>query len=198
MTNLLPTILHLLTIKTLATIILVLILLWFLKLMIKQQYEYLFRASMTLIFVFLIFIFFQRSQIGEWDIYDLKEKIFPEKLPTYNYRLERESLRKDIKLHYIFQDPKPKLSLTLDKKGKHLHLWNISSLNAVLKSLGLPPVQSGVPELSSITGSRWDTGHYRWDNYPLGVLIITRDICQNKKTLQSNPCLSTLTIKYRR
>jgi hypothetical protein len=166
--------------------------------MIKQQYEYLFRASMTLIFVFLIFIFFQRNQIGDWDAYVLKEKIFPEKLPPLNYLLERGSLTSDIRLHYVFQDPKPKLNLTLDKKGKHLHLWNISSLNAVLKSLGLPPVQSGVPELSSITGSRWDTGHYRWDNYPLGVLIIIRGLCRKVKNFQSYHCLSTLTIQQRK
>ncbi|MFQ6109341.1 MAG: hypothetical protein ACE5L7_07290 [Candidatus Aminicenantales bacterium] len=198
MTNILPTIIHLLTIRTLSTALLVLILLWFLKLMIKQEFEHLFRASMTLVFVFLVFIFFQRSHIGEWDAYDIKAKIFPEKPPTLNYRVERGALSGDIRLRYVFQAPKPKLNLTLDKKGDHLHLWNISSLNAVLKSLELPMIKSGVPELSAITGSRFDTGHYRWENYPLGVLIIVRELCQDRQKLQSYPCLATLTIKYRK
>lgn len=188
---------HLISFRTITTILLILALLRFLKLMIKKQIEYLFRASLILIFIFLVFIFFQRSEIGKWDVFEIKEKIFPEKTPTLNYHQDREILSDDIKLRYVFKEPKPKLVLTLDKRGNYLHLWNFSSLNLVLKALDLPEVQQGVPELASITGSRSDIRQYRWGDYPLGILIIERDLCQDKKNFQSYHCLSALTIKYR-
>lgn len=195
--NLWQTLGHLISFRTITTILLILALLRFLKLMIKKQIEYLFRASLILIFIFLVFIFFQRSEIGKWDVFEIKEKIFPEKTPTLNYHQDREILSDDIKLRYVFKEPKPKLVLTLDKRGNYLHLWNFSSLNLVLKALDLPEVQQGVPELASITGSRSDIRQYRWGDYPLGILIIERDLCQDKKKFQSYHCLSALTIKYR-
>ncbi|MFQ5721627.1 MAG: hypothetical protein ACE5GI_03975 [Candidatus Aminicenantales bacterium] len=100
-------------------------------------------------------------------------------------------------IRYVFQEPRPKLILSLDEKGKYLNLKDISPLNKVLKQLGLPPVNSGAPELASITGSRFDINHCRWDNYPKGILIIERTQCKNKKTYQTYHCLATLTIKHR-
>lgn len=197
MTEFLHTLGQLMSIRMIATIFLVLAFLWLLKIMIKKQFEYLFRASLAFIFIFLIFIFLQRSEIGEWNVFDIKEKMFPEKIPSLNYRLDKGPLMGDTKMRYVFQEPKPKLSLTLDRKGSYLHLWNVKSLNAVLEGLGLPRVSSGVPELSSITGSRWDIRYYRWGDYPLGILIIERDLCQDRKRLTSYHCLSILTIKTR-
>jgi hypothetical protein len=197
MTEIWQTLGHLISFRTITAILLILTLLWFLKLMVKKQIEYLFRASLILIFIFLIFIFFQRSEIGKWDVFEIKGKIFPEKIPTLNYHQDREILNEDIKLRYVFKEPKPKLILTLDKRGNYLHLWNFSSLNLVLKALDLPQVHQGVPELASITGSRYDIRQYRWGDYPLGILIIERDLCQDKKNFQSYHCLSAITIKYR-
>jgi hypothetical protein len=188
---------QLITLRAIATLLLLLSLLWFLKLMIKKKVEHLFRASLIFIFIFLIFIFFQRSEIGSWNVFDFKENLFPEKAPTLNYRLDRGPFEGDIKLRYVFEEPRPKLDLTIDKGGKNLHLWNVSSLNAVLKALDLPRVHQGMPELASITGSRFDRRHYRWGDYPLGILIIERELCQYKNTLQSYNCLATLTIKSR-
>ena len=111
--------------------------------------------------------------------------------------MDKGTLIGDIKLHYDFEYPKPKLNLTLDKEGRYLHLKNVSSLNAVLKALDLPKVHQGMPELVFITGSRSDIRKYRWEDYPLGVLIIERDICQDRKKFQSYNCLSALTIKHR-
>ena len=188
---------HLITFRTVTTLLLVLALLWFLKLMIKKHTEYLFRASLILISIFFVFIFFQRNEIGKWDVFEIKEKIFPEKIPTLNYRVEKGPLIGDVKLHYVFEYPKPKLNLTLDKKGKYLHLRNVSYLNAILKALDLPRVRQGMPELASITGSRKDIRKYRWEDYSLGILIIDRDICQDRKKFQFYNCLSALTIKHR-
>ena len=188
---------HLITFRAVTTLLLILAVLWLLKLMIKKQIEYLFRASLILIFIFLVFIFFQRNEIGKWDVFEIKGKIFPEKIPTLNYRVDKGPLMGDVKLHYVFEYPKPKLNLTLDKEGNYLHLRNVSYLNAVLKALDLPKVHRGMPELASITGSRIDIRKYRWGDYPLGILIIERDICQDRKKFQFYNCLSTLTIKHR-
>lgn len=195
MTEFLNTLGQLMSIRMIATILLILAVLWLLKVMIKQQFEYLFRVSLVFIFIFLIFIFFQRSEIGEWNVFDIKEKMFPEKIPPLNYRLDKGPFTGDTKMRYVFQEPKPKLSLTIDKRGNYLHLWNVKSLNVVLKGLGLPRVGSGVPELASITGSRLDIRYYRWGDYPLGILIIERDLCQDRKRLTSYHCLSVLTIE---
>ena len=56
---------HLITFRAVTTLLLILAVLWLLKLMIKKQIEYLFRTSLILIFIFIVFIFFQRSEIGK-------------------------------------------------------------------------------------------------------------------------------------
>jgi len=185
----------LITPNRISLVLLALCSLWLLKVIIKKQGEILFRASLFFIIVFLIFIFFQRSEIGGWTIPEIKQNIFPEKFPPLNYQIESGSAFGEFRKKYIFNDPRPKLVLSLDSKGDFLHLKRISSLNAVLKGLDLPPVKHGADELASITGLRNDIRHYRWDDYPLGVLIVERDLCQYRKSLESYHCLVSLTIK---
>lgn len=183
------------TLKIIAMALLILSFLWILKLYMKRQREYLFRASLIFTILFLSFIFLQRNEIGKWNFYEIKGHIFPEKPVHCNYHLERGSLTGENYVRYIFEDPKPKLSLSLDNRGKYLNLRNVSSVNAVLKSLGLPRVTARVPELASITGSRFDIKLYRWDDYPKGTLVIERTQCKNKKSLQFYYCIASITIK---
>jgi len=171
--------------------------LWILKLFIKREREYLFRALLIFIFVLLAFIFFQKSEIGQWNYQQIKDHIFPAKTIHLKYHVEKSSSFNDNYKRYVFEEPRPKLILSLDKKGQYLNLHNISPVNRVLKALGLPPVTSGVPELASITGSRFDVNHYRWDNYPEGILIIEKTRCSNKKTFKSYDCIAALTIRHR-
>ncbi len=177
--------------------LLVLSFLWALKIFLKKEIRYLFRASMIFIFVLLAFIFFQKSEIGNWNYYQIKNHLFPEKEIQHKYRVEKGSLIHENYIRYVFQEPRPKLILSFDKKGKYLNLKDISHLNKILKELGLPPVTSGVSELASITGSRFDINHYRWDNYPEGILIIERTQCKSKKTYQTYHCLASLTIRQK-
>jgi len=74
---------------------------------------------------------------------------------------------------------------------------NVSSLNKVLKHLNLPKVSSGVPELSSITGSKYDMHCYRWDNYQPGILTVDSTLCRYTPTLKTYNGISVITITKR-
>lgn len=171
---------------------------WLIKVIIKKQGDILLRVSLIFIIVFLAFIFFQRSEIGKWTFPEIKQNIFPEKIPPLNYRTEKGSAFGEFRRRFIFDNPRPKLILSLDRKGSYLHLKRISSLNVILRGLDLPPVKHGVNELASITGLRSDIRHYRWNDYPLGVLIVERDLCQYRNRLESYHCLVSLTVKSKR
>ncbi len=194
----LQSIVDLITPNSISLVLLALCSLWLLKVIIKKQGEILLRVSLIFIIVFLAFIFFQRSEIGEWTFPEIKQNLFPEKLPALNYRVESGSPYGEFRKRYIFEDPRPKLILSLDKTGGFLSLKRISSLNAILKRLELPPVKHGAKELSSITGLRRDIKFYRWEDYPLGVLIVKRDLCQYRESLESYHCLVSITIKNKK
>jgi hypothetical protein len=71
---------------------------------------------------------------------------------------------------------------------------NPDELNKVLKFLNIPQVDKGVPELASITGSQDDVAHFRWDNYPLGVMVIEKTLCQNTSSLETYQAILRITI----
>lgn len=190
-------IIDMITLNKISLVFLALCSLWLLKVIIKKQGEILLRVSLIFIIVFLAFIFLQRSEIGEWTFPEIKQNIFPEKIPSLNYRIEKGSAFGEFKRRYIFENPRPKLILSLDRKGNYLHLKRISSLNAILRSLDLPTVKHGADELVSLTGLQSDIKFYRWDDYPLGVLVVEREFCQDRKTLQFYQCLASITIKNR-
>lgn len=190
-------IIDVITLNNISLIFLALCSLWLLIVIIKKQGEILFRVSLIFIIVFLAFIFFHRSEIGEWTFPEIKQNLFPEKIPLLNYYTEKGSSSKPFEKRYIFEYPQPRLVLSIDRKGNYLHLKRISSLNAILRSLDLPTIKHGTQELASITGEQSDVGFYRWDDYPLGVLVVERQLCQNRKTLQSYHCLVSITIKSR-
>lgn len=191
-------IIDVLTLNNISLVIMALCALWLIKVIIKKQGEILFRVSLVFIISFLVFIFFHRSQSGQWTFPEIKQNIFPEKIPTLKYQKEIGSAFGEMRQRYIFQEPRPKLILSLDRKGKYLHLKRISRLNTILKTLDLPSVKHGVQELASITGLQTDTNLYRWDDYPLGILLVERELCQDRKSLESYHCLISITIKSRK
>lgn len=185
------------TLSDVATLLLVLTSLWVLKIILQRRREYLVRAFL-LFFLFLVgVIYVQQSEKGKLTLIGIYHKIVPPQTPEYNYRLEEGSLDFRTYQRYIFYDPKPKLSLTLSERGDYFYISNLSPLNSLLEYLGLPPVSEGVPELSSLTHSRGDVNYFRWEDYPLGVLLVEKSLCRNEKTLQTFHCVSSLTIKSR-
>ncbi len=190
-------IIDLLTLNNISFVIMALCSLWLLKVIIKKQGEILFRVSLIFIISFLFFILFHRSQIGQWTFPEIKQSLFPEKIPTLKYQTEIGSAFAEIRRRYIFEEPRPKIILSLGSQGKYLHLKRISRLNTILKILGLPGVKHGVQELASITGLDTDVRLYRWDDYPQGILLLERELCQDRKSLESYHCLVSITIKNR-
>jgi hypothetical protein len=85
----------------------------------------------------------------------------------------------------------------MDKTGKYFHIKNPASINRILRFLNLPEVEEGIPELGSITKSRFDLSQYRWDNYPPGILTIEKVLCPDTDSLVTFHCIITLTINNR-
>jgi hypothetical protein len=170
---------------------------WLLIIIVQKRSGYMFRAMVFFLFVLLALLYLQQSDAKKYTINDLRLALFPETTPVYNYSHEGES--GNIIASYNFNDPKPRLKLTMGKSGKYFHITDVSTVNRVLAHLKLPKVQKGVQELASLTGSDSDNSVYRWDDYPKGILIIYRTLCRKRETLETFNCLERIIIrkKYR-
>ncbi|MBS3819248.1 hypothetical protein KGY73_07060 [bacterium] len=188
-------ILQKITLTTATSAFLIIASLWVLKLIIQGQHRFIGRALMVFFLFLLGLIYLQQSETGKITLTELKQKAFPPKTPEYNYQKEEGSMDFGTYERYIFHNPKPKISLKLDKSGDYFYISNVSSLNSVLEYIGLPKVSKGAPELSSITHSRMDVNHFRWKNYAQGVLLVEKSLCREKNSLQTFHCISTITVK---
>lgn len=143
--------------------------------------------------VLLAFLYLQQSDSKKYTITDVREALFPETQPIYNYRVEKD--QGDIFASYFFSDPRPRIKLSMEPSGKYFHINDVSSINKILSHLRLPKLKSGVRELSSITGLYTDSFVYRWDDYPKGTLIIYRTLCRTRAKLDTFNCLERIIIK---
>lgn len=180
---------------TILSLLLFIASIWLLLIIIQKKTGYIFRAIVFFLFVLLALIYFQQSDVNKYTLNDLRLAVFPKKMPHYLFELVED--RGDVVARYTFYDPKPRISLSLDKSGKYFHIANVATVNHILDYLNLPRVKSGVKELAFITGSNRDISLYRWENYSRGVLILERTICRNKKTLETYNCVDKITIKKR-
>ena len=94
--------------------------------------------------------------------------------------------------------PPPELKLDMDPNGRTFTLRDVETLNLVLDQLNLPRVSHGVQELYALTGNQTDIGIYRWDDYPLGTLIVERTIFQHRDTMQSYHAIASITVDCRK
>lgn len=168
---------------------------WLLKILIKGEKENFIRGIIVFLFLLLGILYLNQSEAKKITLSGVTSHLFPKKEQAYNYTIEKgrfESMGEYTK--YVFQNPKPKLNFKMDDSHRYFHMVNPSSLNKVLKELGLPELASGTKELASITGSRNDIFIYRWDDYPPGILIIERGTCIDKSQVNRYHCLSVLTL----
>jgi len=166
---------------------------WLLVIIIQKRSGYMFRAMVFFLFVLLAFIYLQQSDAKKYTFKDVKLALFPETQPIYNYHVEKD--KGNFLTSYYFTHPRPRINLTMDPSGKYFHISDVSSINRILSHLRLPHVKSGVRELVSITGIRSDSSVYRWDDYPKGVFIIYRALCQERDRLDAANCLERIIIK---
>ena len=186
------------TLVNILSVFLLIASIWLLVIIMQKKSGYMFRAMIFFLFVLLALIYFQQSDAKKHTISDVKYALFPKKSLALNYHTEQDSQQGTV-VRYVFDEPIPKIPVSMDKDGKYFHITNITVLNEILSRMGLPRVKKGAQELVSITGSNSHKNLYRWEDYPRGVLVIERTICENKQILDTDNCLASITIrkKYR-
>lgn len=186
------------TLVNILSVLLLIASIWLLVIIVQKKTGYMFRGMVFFLFVLLALIYFQQSDAKKYTISDIKSALFPKKSLTLNYHTEENSQRGTV-ARYVFDEPIPRIPVSMDADGKYFHITNIKAINEILSRMGLPQVKKGAQELVSITGSDSHKNLYRWDDYPKGILILERTICKNKQTLETFNCLVTITIrqKYR-
>ena len=173
--------------------------LWLIFVLLKRQNENLTRSLLLTIFFGAALLFTDHYQIKKLTFAEIKRQVFPSshKVTFLDYDIERGQAGRDFFTAYIFKEPYPKISVTMDVKGRYFHFEkdrDIQSLNDILEYLKLPKVDKGARELISITGKQLDIYHYRWDDYPEGILVVERDRCQDKNALNAYHCLKFLSV----
>lgn len=186
------------TLVNILSVLLLIASIWLLVIIVQKKTGYMFRGMVFFLFVLLALIYFQQSDAKKYTISDIKSALFPKKSLTLNYHTEENSQRGTV-ARYVFDEPIPRIPVSMDADGKYFHITNIKAINEILSRMGLPQVKKGAQELVSITGSDSHKNLYRWDDYPKGILILERTICKNKQTLETFNCLAAITIrqKYR-
>jgi len=172
--------------------------LWLARIFLKNDRRNFFRGIVLFLFFLLVMIFINQNDSHRMSLGDLRDMIFPQRLKELNYYVVPDAGTYQHITTYYFEDPKPKLSVVLDSDGKYLHINDPSSLNRILRALGLPEVEEGARELSSITGSKLDTSLYRWTHYPLGTLLVEKTIYQSRDAVQYYHAISNISIHKRR
>jgi hypothetical protein len=187
-------VLEYLTLTKIIGILLFLASLWLLRIILKNDRRNLFRGVILFLFFLTVLLYINQTDTHKITVAEIRDMVFPVHPLELNYFVRQGKGNASNITTYYFEDPQPRLKLTLDNNGTHLHITNPNSLNRVLNGLKLPIVKTGARELSSITGSQLDAMLYRWDDYALGTLIVAKTIYQNKETLESYPCISNIQI----
>ncbi len=186
--------LHLISLSDIAGIFLIFSLFWLVRVLAKKENENIFKAIILLLFFLAVFLYLNQSDANKLTISDLKNNFFPSKTTEIKYRIVRGVANRNEYVKYVFTKPYPTLSVKMDKSGSYFNIVNPESVNKVLRFLDLPEVKKGVPELSSLTGSTYDTSQYRWDKYPRGILILEKTLCRSGDSLTMNHCILVITI----
>lgn len=193
-----PDFLGQITLVNILSVLLLVASVWLLIIIIQKRTGYMFRGMVFFLFVLLALIYFQQSDAKKYTLSDIRYALFPKKTMTLNYHTEEDS-RVGTIIRYVFDEPKPRIPVSMDKSGKYFHITSTSVLNEILGRMRLPQVKKGAKELISITGSSSHKNLYRWEDYPRGILLLERTVCRNRETLETYNCLASITIrkKYR-
>jgi len=184
-----------LTISTVIIAILVLAVILFIRRIFGKEKGF----SLTLMLMIVIcvagFLYLDSEDMGKMTLSEFYEMIFPPDIPSsYSYQKEEGQHQGRPFTRYVFNKPMPRLTLVMDKTGKHFRMKNVKPLNRVLSYIGLPEVDEGRPELAAITGRNSDVYSYQWDNYKGGgTLLVERTICDESVELGTPHCLSAIT-----
>ncbi|MBC7363766.1 MAG: hypothetical protein H5U07_04380 [Candidatus Aminicenantes bacterium] len=193
---------------TVVTVLLAICVIWLVYIIIRGHTESLLRTIIFIIILGIILGYLKNTQLERLSFKAIKNDLFPPSLPQYSYVVQEQDTQYSHRIVYRFiikteEDtpnlpPPPELKLDMDPNGRTFTLRDIESLNLVLDQLNLPPVSHGVQELYTLTGNQTDIGIYRWDDYPLGTLIVERTIFQHRDSLQSYHAIASITVDRRK
>ncbi|NOR15302.1 MAG: hypothetical protein GQ544_06335 [Candidatus Aminicenantes bacterium] len=191
-------ILELITLSRALGAALVLASIWLMAIIIKKQRQHLFRGFMFFLVLLAAFLYVSNSDNSNLTINSLIHQLFPTKPLVLNYRTSStEGAGGSDRIIYRFDDPRPRLEVSLDDKGKYSHITNPESLNRILRKLGLPEVKEGARELASITGTHLDGSIYLWKDYPRGILRVEKVRFQGRDTLVAYDCVAKIIVSSR-
>jgi len=185
------------TLRIIVSALFILSLLWLIRIIIRREFDLLFRAIVVLAVFGACFVLLEQTKLESISFKYIKNQIFPEKAVDYVYRVHERTSGGAPSTQYLFDDPGPRLTLSLDRDGKHYHIKDPASVNRVLRYLNLPEVDHGVDELASITGKGTDASRYVWKDYPLGVLQIERGLSHIRDSITTYVCITSLSIQKR-
>jgi hypothetical protein len=191
-------ILEFLTLSRIIGFFLFLASLWMIRIILKNERRNFFRGMLLFLFFLLVVLYLNQSDSRKLTVAGMRDMIFAPRELDLQYRVAENTGSSAHITTYFFDEPPPPLSVTLDDNGKHLHINNPETLNRVLRALKLPEVTTGARELVSITGSRLHTSLYRWEDYPLGTLIVEKKVFQKRSTLEYYPCIANIQIRKKR
>lgn len=183
------------TLKTIVMVLFGLTILWLVKILVKQEFETLIRALVVAVCLGGAFLYLQTTKLERISWKTIRNQVFPSKDIPLVYTVDESTRLGAGYVRYIFEEPGPKVNLTMDSNGKNFQIKDIEPVNRVLETLGLPHISSGAREQISITGKISDVNIYRWEDYPRGLLIIELSLCQNKVGLERYHCIAGITIR---
>ncbi len=167
----------------------------FFRALFSKGNSYFLKPFLLLLVFFALFIFLNEQDYGKQTLLELKEKHFPKKILPLNYTVNQVSSGGLQKKIYIFNDPRPKITLVAMEGGKYFVMKKVDALNAVLRKLKLPPVKEGVAELATVTGSTLDTAKFRWERYNGGTLTVIKELCRDKDALTFYHCITSIIVE---
>lgn len=182
---------------------------WLIYILFRGHTESLVRTIVFIVLLGIILGYLQTTRLTVLSFKAIKNDLFPPDIPEYYYTVSESDTIYSHRTIYTFISgdqldrnstvpAPPELKLVMDPNGRTFTIEEPESLNLVLDQLKLPRVSHGAKELVTITGNQTDVGVYRWDDYPLGTLIVERALFQQKKTMQSYNAISRIIVDSRR
>lgn len=190
-------ILRSITLNMILSTLLVLVSVWLIVLIVRKERAFITRAIILLLLILSIHLYLNFSSPSTITLTDVRDSFFPEKPLQLDYMVETRYNQGTAITRYIFREPLPHISLSMDTSAKYFHIKDIRPINRILRQMNLPEVKQGTPELVSLTGSKIHISHYRWEKYPLGILTMLKTLCQDKDSLETSHCLITIQIRSR-
>jgi hypothetical protein len=182
------------TARTAILVLLGLSVFWVVVCVIRNDTATIVRALIVTVLFGVVFFYLNGTKLQTLSYKSVKNDLFPPKPLHLSFQKRDVYLTGTTQTIYSFADPGPELVLSMGDGGKTLSVTDVDPLNRVLEYVGLPPVDHGTPELSTVSGSNLDSDKYRWDDYELGTLVVERGICRNIATTSTFNCIQTIIV----